>query len=87
MRSPMYKLSQFDENKVQPARYLRGNGEVKLKLSRHKKDIYLKSPLHRGSRMWNRLDETQQNMPTKTLVGTDSHMSVNKTISPILKTF
>ena len=62
--SHMYKLSTDKGNVIQPTRNLRGNDMTRLKVQRHKKDIFLKSPLHRGSRYWDRLRPAQQKMRT-----------------------
>ena len=59
----MYRVSK-DDTQV-PTRALRGNSKVKLKVSRHHKDVYLKSPLHRGARLWGRLLPVQQHKATK----------------------
>ena len=60
----MYKLSRKEESTVPAVRQLRNHGKLKLKVSRPIKDIYTKSPLHRGSRLWNRLDEVQHHAAT-----------------------
>ena len=62
--SHMYKLSKDPGNLIKPVRNLRGNDSARLKVDRHKKDVFLKSPLHRGSRFWNRLKPAQQQMRT-----------------------
>ena len=56
----MFGLSKDESNTVPPVRVLRDNDNVRLKVSRHHKDIYLKSPLHRGARYWSRLTADQQ---------------------------
>ena len=61
----MYAHSQNDDNVVQPARVLRANSKVKLKINRPKKDIYSNSPLYRGIRLWDRLDAGQHHSASK----------------------
>ena len=56
----MYSLSRDPESVIVPARELRGGTKIKLKLSRPHKDIYYKSPLYRGTQLWDRLDGVKQ---------------------------
>ena len=56
----MYKMSRDDDNVVVPVRVLRNNSNIKLKVSRPKKEIYRTSPLYRGKLLWDELNESTQ---------------------------
>ena len=56
----MYKMSLDPDNVIVPVRELRGGAKIKLKRSRPHKDIYYKSPLYRGTQLWDRLDGVKQ---------------------------
>ena len=58
-------VSRTEDNVVQPTRALRANSKIKLKTSRYKKDIYNRSPLYRGVRLWDRLVPGQQQSDSK----------------------
>ena len=58
MLAIMYKMSRDDDNVVVPVRVLRNN--IKLKVSRPKKEIYRTSPLYRGKLLWDELNESTQ---------------------------
>ena len=61
----MYDHAQIDTNLLVPARALRGNSKLQLKTRRLRKDIYTKSPMYRGTILWNRLHQDQQRKATK----------------------
>ena len=61
----MYRRSKNEDNLIQPARVLRGNNMIKFRLRRPIKNCYVNSPEYRGSRLWDRLTERQQQSPAK----------------------
>ena len=62
--SLMYKHSKRADNLIVPNRVLRSNTLLKFKLQRPKGELYRKSPLYRGSLIWNTLDPECQHAAT-----------------------
>ena len=60
--SHIQKWALDHQNSTVPPRLLRGNMNVKLKPTRVKKDIYAKSPMHRGQALWDTLESDVQHM-------------------------
>ena len=63
--SLIYDYAQDEDNLVVPVRALRGNNKKQIKLPRKGKDIYKKSPLYRGVKLWENLSAEQQHLQTK----------------------
>ena len=59
----MYRLSKRQEllEKARPNVHLRNNNKVNFKGHKRGKEKYLKSPLSRGSTMWDQIPETKVN--------------------------
>ena len=63
--SLMHREAQDENQVVAPVRVLRGGDKLKLRTQRVKKDIYEKSPYHRGLAEWNALDAAVQHTKDK----------------------
>ena len=61
----MYKVSLDSDNVIVPARMLRGNIKVQLKVQKSSAALYDKSPLYRGVQHWDRLDPIIQHSNDK----------------------
>ena len=63
----MYKHTRNPDHLIVDIRVLRSNSNRKVKLQRPKDNLYKKSPLYRGSFLWNKLTAEVQNMATLSL--------------------
>ena len=65
--SIMYKRANNVDLTVEPPRELRSSSKIKLKVERPKPEIFRKSPLYRGSMLWDELTADKQHKPTRLL--------------------
>ena len=61
----MYKFSKQPDNVLVPARVLRNNNKIKLKVPRPNSALYRRSPLYRGNTLWYNLNANQHHLDTK----------------------
>ena len=58
----LHKMSMNPRNLVVPARDLRGNSRLQLRVARSKSGVYDRSPIHRGVLGWNELPASTQKL-------------------------